>query len=169
MTTDSRKTNQGGRSTVTTQGQSTPKDVLNRTNKNVSSGPGVWHKVGRLERVGEGVKISVSLFKDEYTWFILRRDLGYIIRDRFPGQVVSITDTGNEVITSAVGRAYRSRSGRALVIKTDVYSGDLMCPWAALECVLSGVTTSAPVSVFEVPMPQQERTSARSHTSPGCV
>jgi len=135
--------------------------------KNVS-GPGRWHKVGTITRAGEGVKISVSLFKDEYTWFILRRDLGYIIRDHFPGQVVSITDTGNEVITEGVGRAFRSRSGKALILRTSFYSGDMMTPWKALEGVLAGDTASSPVSVFEVPIPQQERTSALSHTSPGC-
>jgi len=162
MTTEESKRNAAAVPQPGSTGNSTPVKVSPIVNKNL------WHKIGKIERVGEGVKISVSLFKDEYTWFILRRDLGYIIRDHFPGQVVSITDTGNEVITEGVGRAFRSRSGKALILRTSFYSGDMMTPWKALEGVLAGDTASSPVSVFEVPIPQQERTSALSHTSPGC-
>ena len=133
---------------------------------------GVWHTVGTITRAGEGLRIDFTVFKDDYHIFLTRRELSNILKDRFPGDLVSIQETPGEVIISIIGKAFRSRTGRALMIRTPYYSGDMMVPWQAFQNVLAGIAARAPISVLELPMSadnvQQERNVNLSHGLKGC-
>ena len=57
----------------------------------------------------------------EHTVFITRKEAGKIINDRAVGDVVTVTETPQEIITAIVGKAFRSRTGRALMIRVLSY------------------------------------------------
>jgi hypothetical protein len=86
--------------------------------------------------------------------------------------VVTVTETPQEIITAIVGKAFRSRTGRALMIRVPYYSGDLMTPWAAFQKVMEGTRPAAPVSIVQIttstPKPRQNNTTALSHGLEGC-
>ena len=120
--------------------------VLTSGQKNLS---GTWHRVGKLERIGEGIRITFTVFSTEHTVYLTRREVLKITADRMPGEICTITETAGEIITCNVGKAFRSRTGRALMIRTPNYSGDLMTPWQAFQKVMDGSQMAAPVSIIE--------------------
>ena len=89
----------------------------------------------------------------EHTVFITRKEAGKIINDRAVGDVVTISETPQAIITSIVGKAFRSRTGRALMIRVPWYSQDLMSPWAAFQKVMEGQQPAAPVSIVQILTP----------------
>lgn len=113
-----------------------------------------WHKVGRIERHAQGIRIEYhDLIKGErQEVFITARDLHHLVTRQIPCDVVSIKETPNDVVTSTKGRAYRSRSGRALVLRlVDMAGAEAMTPWKNLMQVIEGTAKAAPLSVMEEP------------------
>ena len=156
---------QGGGSSVTTQGHSTPNSVKTFSDKN-APGPSVWKKIGRLERVGEGARITLSPFGDDQIVYLTRRELAKITSDRMPGDLVTITETPQEIITAIVGKAFRSRTGRALMIRVPYCSGDAMAPWQTFIKVMEGRQAAAPVSIIEKPLHQHRYHPTETHSGP---
>jgi hypothetical protein len=118
------------------------------------SGASAWKRIGRLEKQGEGVKITFTdPFGASHVAYVTRQEVRKITADRMPGDVVTISETPTEVITEIAGRAFRSRTGRALMIRVPWYSGDLMTPWAAFQKVMEGTQPAAPVSIVQVLIP----------------
>ena len=118
------------------------------------SGASAWKRIGRLERQGEGVKITFAdPFGASHVAYLTRQEVRKITSDRMPGDLVTVTETPQEIITSIVGKAFRSRTGRALMIRVPYYSGDLMTPWAAFLKVMEGTQPAAPVSIVQVLIP----------------
>ena len=118
------------------------------------SGASAWKRIGRLERQGEGVKITFTYpFGAEHVAYVTRQEVRKITDQRMPGDVVTITETPQEIITAIVGKAFRSRTGRALMIRVPYYSGDLMAPWAAFQKVMEGQQQAAPVSIVQILTP----------------
>ena len=114
------------------------------------SGASAWKRIGRLERQGEGVKITFAdPFGASHVAYLTRQEVRKITSDRMPGDLVTVTETPQEIITSIVGKAFRSRTGRALMIRVPYYSGDLMAPWAAFQKVMEGQQPAAPVSIIQ--------------------
>lgn len=146
--------------------------VLPIVNKSFS-GPVIWKQIGHLERYGYGVLIAL---KDPagaaHEVCITKQAIRKIIEDRAVGEVVTIHATGNEIITALIGKSFRSRTGRALMIRVPYYSGDLMTPWAAFQKVMEGTQPAAPVSIVQITTsttkPRQNSTTALSHGLEGC-
>ena len=114
------------------------------------SGASAWKRIGRLERQAGGVKITFTdPFGAEHVAYITRQEVRKILDQRMPGDVVTITETPQEIITAIVGKAFRSRTGRALMIRVPYYSGDLMTPWQAFQKVMEGSQQAAPVSIIQ--------------------
>ena len=137
------------------------------------SGASAWKRIGRLERQGEGVKITFAdPFGASHVAYLTRQEVRKITSDRMPGDLVTVTETPQEIITSIVGKAFRSRTGRALMIRVPWYSGDLMTPWAAFQKVMEGQQPAAPVSIVQIltPAPKVSQNGATgiSHGLEGC-
>jgi len=128
-------------------------NVSTSEQKNLS-GASAWKRIGRLERQGEAVKITFTdPFGASHVAYLTRQEVRKILDQRMPGDVVTITETPQEIITAIVGKAFRSRTGRALMIRVPYYSGDLMTPWAAFQKVMEGTQPAAPVSIVQILTP----------------
>ena len=150
MTEREKETRMAGHSSsVANIREGTAGKVSTSEQKNLS-GASAWKRIGRLERQGEGVKIT---FADPFVAYLTRQEVRKITSDRMPGDVVTITETPQEIITAIVGKAFRSRTGRALMIRVPYYSGDLMAPWAAFLKVMEGTQPAAPVSIVQTLIP----------------
>jgi hypothetical protein len=128
-----------------------------------------WKRIGKIQKHGDGLKLD---FQDpagaSHIAYVTRQALYQILQMRAAGDVITITETANEVITTISGRAFRSRTGRALCIRTPYYAGaDMMVPWKMLERVINNAVAVAPVSIVQniitPPKPRQNPTTALSH------
>jgi len=128
-------------------------------NKTVST----WQKIGRLERHGRGARLTFrDPFGAEHLLYISQRDMSRIIQDRAPGDVVRIDETPNELVISTEGRAFRSRTGRALMIRVPYCAGaDIACPWKSFMAVIEGKQQAAPLSIMQTAGPAA--TPAQQH------
>jgi hypothetical protein len=111
-----------------------------------------WKRIGRIERHLQGMKISFpDLFGVSHPFYICQGDIRRITDDRVPGDVVKIDETsGGDVVISIEGRAYRSRSGQALILKVPGFAGaEVMAPWKSFLAVLGGLQQAAPLSVIQ--------------------
>ena len=154
MTEREKETRMAGHSSsVANIREGTAGKVSTSEQKNLS-GASAWKRIGRLERKGEGMAITITdPAGHEHTVFITRKEAGKIINDRAVGDVVTISETPQAIITSIVGKAFRSRTGRALMIRVPWYSQDLMSPWAAFQKVMEGQQPAAPVSIVQILTP----------------
>ena len=121
----------------------------------MNKSPSTWQRIGRLDKHGEGVRLT---FKDpfggEHLLYISRRDVAKIIHDRAPGDVVKIDETPNDIVISTEGRAFRSRTGRALMVRVPYYAGaDIAVPWKMFMAVLEGKQQAAPLSIMQSTAP----------------
>ena len=135
---------------------SRPNIVKQSEQKNLS-GASAWKRIGRLERQAGGVKITFTdPFGAEHVAYVTRQEVGKILDQRMPGDLVTVTETPQEIITAIAGKAFRSRTGRALMIRVPYYSGDLMTPWQAFQKVMEGQQPAAPVSIVQIltPLPK---------------
>jgi hypothetical protein len=149
-----------------------PNNVKTSDQKSFSGAPS-WKRIGRLEKQGEGLKVTFAdPFGAQHVVYITRQAVRTITAERMPGDVVTVTETPQEIITAIVGKAFRSRTGRALMIRVPWYSGDLMTPWAAFQKVMEGTQPAAPVSIVQTsipaPKPRQNDTMSLSHGLEGC-
>jgi len=154
MTEREKETRMAGHSSsVANIREGTAGNVSTSEQKNLS-GASAWKRIGRLERQGEAVKITFTdPFGASHVAYLTRQEVRKILDQRMPGDVVTITETPQEIITAIVGKAFRSRTGRALMIRVPYYSGDLMTPWAAFQKVMEGTQPAAPVSIVQILTP----------------
>ena len=139
----------GHSSSVPNIREGTAGKVSTSEQKNLS-GASAWKRIGRLERKGEGMAITITdPAGHEHTVFITRKEAGKIINDRAVGDVVTVTETPTEIITAIIGKAFRSRTGRALIIKVPWFSGDIMSPWQSMMNAFNGSVKAAPVSIIQ--------------------
>ena len=161
----------GHSSSVANIREGTAGKVSTSEQKNLS-GASAWKRIGRLEKQGELKITFTDPFGAEHVAYITRQEVRKILDQRMPGDVVTITETPQEIITAIVGKAFRSRTGRALMIRVPYYSGDLMTPWAAFQKVMEGTQPAAPVSIVQIltPAPKVSQNGATgiSHGLEGC-
>jgi hypothetical protein len=111
-----------------------------------------WKRIGRIERHPQGVMISFpDLFGVSRLFYIREHDIRKITDDRVPGDVVKIDETSSgDVVIRTEGRAYRSRSGQALILKVPGFTGaEVIAPWKSFLAVLEGLQQAAPLSVIQ--------------------
>lgn len=115
---------------------------------------GVFIRCGRIEKTEKGLVFSYDSFGEKKEVLLSTRSAQVLLNDRgAPGQDLTRTWTGidGSEVTQQIGRAYRSRSGKAIMIKTIDSSGDLTVPWQAFKKVVSGESRSAPLSRIDQP------------------
>ncbi|KUG05585.1 hypothetical protein ASZ90_016981 [hydrocarbon metagenome] len=132
--------------------------------------PAAWKRIGKLEKYFQGVRVTFrDPFGEDHTLHLSREDVQKITRDRMPGDLLRVEDNdtgqGGDVTISTEGRAYRSRSGKALCITHPCLAGgSAMCPWKSFLAVLEGSQQAAPLSIMEQgkPSPQAHGSTATS-------
>lgn len=108
-----------------------------------------WKQVGTIEKYGEGLRLFFSEAGSQRVAFITRKEMNNIIKNRLPGDVCTIEETGNEIIVTTIGKAYRSRSTRALIIQVHGFMhGDMTSPWYLFQKVIDGIKPDAPLSAL---------------------
>lgn len=157
---------------VTTMTEVTPKGVAAPFHGSTSRGEetaksestsryiGVFIRCGRIEKIDEGLAISYESFGKRMEVLLPTRSAQILLNDRgAPGQDLVRTWTGinGAEVPHQIGKAYRSRSGKALMIKTIDSQGDLSVPWQAFKKVFSGESPNAPVSRIDQPESSQQR------------
>lgn len=153
-----------GGSPVSIPRNSTAKNVLPPELKTISP----WKVIGRVEMAKQALKISIDTPYDGRQVYYIGSQALQPLRSasRTPCDIMKIREgiDETEVIESA-GRAYPSRSGKALCMKiTSLAGAEAMVPWAYLIRVVTGLQTAARVStLMEVPNRQQKATSALTH------
>ena len=172
MTEREKETRMAGHSSsVANIREGTAGNVSTSEQKNLS-GASAWKRIGRLEKQGELKITFTDPFGAEHVAYLTRQEVRKITSDRMPGDLVTVTETPQEIITAIVGKAFRSRTGRALMIRVPYYSGDLMTPWAAFQKVMEGQQPAAPVSIVQIltPAPKVSQNGAMgiSHGLEGC-
>jgi hypothetical protein len=97
----------------------------------------VWKRIGQIERDRHGLKITLTdLFGQFHLLYLAERDLPKLVFDSMPGDLVGIDETTNGLVINLEGRAFRSRSGKALCIKIPgLAGGEAMVPWRAFMAV----------------------------------
>lgn len=151
---------------VTTMNEVTPKGVAAPFHGSTSRGGetamsestsgyiGVFIRCGRIEKTEKGLVFSYDSFGEKKEALLSARSAQILLNDRgAPGQDLIRTCTGIDgaEVTHQVGKAYRSRSGKALMIKTIDSQGDLSVPWQAFKKVVSGESQNAPASRIDQP------------------
>ncbi|MDI6898862.1 MAG: hypothetical protein QMC82_03430 [Methanolinea sp.] len=113
---------------------------------------GVFVRCGTIRMKGKAVEVAYRGVGGEYTAYIGAKDIpGLVGPSRMPCDVHEVhEDPGTDTtMITVVGRAWRSRSGRALMIKTVHTAGaDMMVTWRKFLDVLEGRTDRATVSKF---------------------
>lgn len=128
-----------------------------------------WKRIGRIERHLQGVKISFpDISGISRLFYIRQRDIQRITEDRVSCDVVTIDETSSgERVISTKGRAYRSRSGQALILEIPGFAGaDVMAPWKAFLSVLGGLQQAAPLSVIQKTERAENRHQKTTSTLP---
>ena len=118
-----------------------------------------WQRVGFLQKAIEGVAVNVqSSFAGFDVFFIMEEDIARL-RAGIAVNIVSIREgvDGTEMV-EPVGRAFMSRSGKALQIKTPhLAGGEASVSWSRFLQVLEGSLKRANLSI-----PAQAASSERS-------
>jgi hypothetical protein len=81
-----------------------------------------------------------------------------LIYDQKPADLVSLDEATNSLVVVGLdGRAYRSRSGRALCLRMPgLPDGRVMAPWKAFIGVVEGRVKTAMVSIVEQGIPAEQ-------------
>lgn len=132
---------------VASNGKETAKNESVPGYKTISS----WKRIGQVERFQHGVQFTYTDLSGNYhLLYLSRNDFQKVILDRRPGDLVSIDETTNRIVLNIEGRAFRSRSGRALCLKVPGLAGSqALVPWKSFLAVIERKAKVASVSVLE--------------------
>lgn len=138
-----------------TRNGETAKNVSTSDFKTVTT----WYRIGQIDRFQEGARITYTdLTRADHLLYLSRQELQKVRYDRLPGDVVKIEETPNEIVVSSSGRAYRSRSGKALVLKLPGLAGlEAMTPWSSFLAAMEGRRTAAALSIPSRPGTPSDR------------
>ena len=108
-----------------------------------------YRKVGRIERTKDGglAVTFAGTFGGEERLDITATAARDLLRHRAGADLQEIRPGCAPV---KAGKAYRSRSGGALILTAATVNGQMMTPWTALQKVASGITSYAVLSVQEI-------------------
>lgn len=145
------KNNAAGLTAATTQSQGTATNGIDVRTQST------FTRAGSITLEKSALKIEYESFGHPHVAYISAAGIRSLVGPtHMPCDVEEITEgiDGTTVICK-VGRAWRSRSGRALVITTNQSQGDLMVPWSQFRKVLDRQVMKAIVSRFNpAPKPQ---------------
>ena len=108
-----------------------------------------YRKVGRIERGRDGglAVTFAGTFGGEEHLAVTPTATQDLLRHRAGADLLQVQPGCTPV---KAGKAYRSRSGKALIITASTVNGQMMTPWTALQKVASGITSYAVLSVQEI-------------------
>lgn len=153
MIAEEQKPNMAGLTSATTQSQGTATNGMEVRTQSTFS------RAGSIALEKQALRIDYESFGQAHTCYISGKGIRSITGpSQFPADVEEITEgiDGTIVITQ-IGKAWRSRSGRALVIRTTQSDGDLMVPWSQFRKVIGGQAAKAIISRFNPPPKPQPR------------
>lgn len=147
------KPNMAGLTTASKQSQGTATNGMEVRTQSTFS------RAGSITLEKNALKIEYEAFGKTHVVYISTAGLRSLTGpSQMPADVEEITIgiDGTEVI-SKVGRAWRSRSGKALVINTSQSQGELMVPWGQFKRVLDRQVQKAIISRFNPPPKPEPR------------
>lgn len=157
------KTNMPGLTSATTLSQGTGTSGIDvRTHS-------TFTRCGSITREKQALRIDYESFGQAHTVFISPAGLRSLTgTSQMPADVEEVREgIDGAIVISQAGKAWRSRSGRALVIRTVQSDGDLMVPWNQFKKVIENQAAKATVSRFSPsiipPRCQQTQSSGISH------
>jgi hypothetical protein len=107
----------------------------------------IFLRCGYIEMEKLALKIVYRSFGEQHTAYISARDARSIQESgAFPVNVQLIYDDTGTPVIKEIGKAWRSRSGRALVLRTVDSDGELIVPWERFKQVTRGELVKAYVS-----------------------
>lgn len=125
-------------------------NVSQENNKNISSSDGAFRQVGMIEPVKKAFRVTYHSLGETHSVFLGSADAYKV---QIPGAPsvdlyrVSEHPDGT-IVTEAAGKAWRSRTGRALMIRTADSRGEVMAPWKRFVQLVDGEITYTPLSRF---------------------
>ncbi|OPX71331.1 MAG: hypothetical protein A4E36_00097 [Methanoregulaceae archaeon PtaB.Bin009] len=160
---------------VTTMTEVTPKEVAGLSS---ASTPGqesadhvsqpktisTWTRAGSISLEKAALRIDYESFGKSHVAYVSLRGIRSLIGPtQMPADVEEVRTgiDGTEVI-SQVGKAWRSRSGKALVINTSQSQGELMVPWTGFKKVIEKKVEKARLSRFTPPDKPRPRPSTET-------
>jgi len=159
---------------VTTMCESSPEEVAvpnpGATNEgngkaanNVSQGKTIstFTRAGSISMAKAALRIDYESFGKSHTAYISPMGIRSLIEKMMPADVEEVRAgiDSTDVITQ-VGKAWRSRSGKALVITTSQSQGELMVPWSGFKRVIEKKVEKARLSRFTPPPKPRPRPSS---------
>lgn len=152
------KPNMAGLTTASKQSQGTATNGMEVRTQSTFS------RAGSITLEKNALKIEYEAFGKTHVVYISTAGLRSLTGpSQMPADVEEITIgiDGTEVI-SKVGRAWRSRSGKALVINTSQSQGELMVPWTGFKKVIEKKVEKARLSRFTPPDKPRPRPSTET-------
>lgn len=158
---------------VTTMTEVTPKEVAGPIPSSSSQGTDAANTVSQSKTIStftrcgsialekNALRIIYESFGTSHTVYISPAGIRSLIEKMMPADVEEVRTgiDGTEVVTQ-VGKAWRSRSGKALVITTSQSGGELMVPWTGFKKVIEKKVEKATVSRFNPPEKPRPRPSS---------
>lgn len=132
---------------VTTQRQGTANNGIEVRTQST------FTRCGSISREKMALRVDYESFGQKHVAYISAAGIRSITGpSQMPADVEEVTEgTDGTIVISKVGRAWRSRSGRALVIRTVQSQGELMVVWSQFRKVLDGQVQKAVISRFNPP------------------
>ncbi|HMZ31437.1 MAG TPA: hypothetical protein PK272_06545 [Methanoregulaceae archaeon] len=108
----------------------------------------LFHRCGYIAMERSALKIVYESFGENRVAYIAARDVLDVQEPgAFPVNVQFIYDSdGDCTVIEKAGKAWRSRSGRALMIRTVDSDGEIMVPWSKFKQVIADQVAKAHVS-----------------------
>lgn len=144
MNEEGTKTDMAGLPSATTQRQGTATNGIDVRTQST------FTRCGSISREKQALKIEYESFNEKHVAYIGAPGIRSLTGpSQMPADVEEITGgIDGTIVISQVGRAWRSRSGRALVIRTTQSQGELMVVWSQFRKVLEGQVERARLSRF---------------------
>jgi len=110
----------------------------------------LWKQRGRIEAVGEGLHVYVEGVNGTRAGIIPRFDAVKLARTLASASIIQAHDgPGDTQVITEVGRAWRSRSGRGLIVSMDGCNGECSGSWGKFVEVVHGQRRRILLGTFE--------------------
>lgn len=118
--------------------------------------PAVWKRIGHIERVSDGrLKVCVTSFGKEHTGYVALVGIRRLTQPgSMPADIIKtkVEPDGVEV-TEMVGKIFRSRSGRGVIVTMPALNGEASGSWGGLRDLIGGIRERLALSVLKEEKP----------------
>ncbi len=140
----------------------------NQIDSKKNNSAGVFIRTGRVERDREALKITFKAFEKEHVAYIGCQDVRTLLQPGAPSVAVTTIQEGidGSAIIHEAGKAWRSRSGKALMIRTTQSDGEISVSWQKFVQVVNREISYAYISRMEslpdTPIKKQDNSDIRA-------